>query len=84
MGRGGERGGPSLGPSKKTRDFPSAVASGVDQAYQVLPTSPEPLAEGSVSGFASILYTNAWAMNYPLWSLDADFKFRFKVRLVSA
>jgi hypothetical protein len=56
-------------------------ATGAEQAYTSLPQSPAPL-QGPVTGFASLLYTNAWAMNFPLWSLDADFRFRFRVRVV--
>ena len=34
-------------------------------------------------GWASLLYTNAWAMNFPLWSLDVDMRFRFRLQVLS-
>ena len=56
-------------------------ASGVNQTYTSLPLSPAPF-DGPVSGWASLLLTNAWAMNFPLWSLDSAYRFRFKLRVL--
>ena len=56
-------------------------ATGAEQAYTTLPLSAAPLA-GPVTGWASLLYTNAWAMNFPLWQQDANYRFRFRVRVV--
>ena len=59
------------------------TATGTDQSYTTLPLSSEPL-KGPVTGFASILTTNAWAMNFPLWCLDSSLRFRFRIRVVAS
>jgi hypothetical protein len=65
-----------------TMDAPIVCpATGINQTYVSIPLSPAPL-EGPVSGWASLLFTNAWAMNFPLWSLDTSYRFRYKLRVV--
>lgn len=62
-----------------TIDAPVLCPATDAEPYSGLPISAQPLT-GPVTGFASMLFANSWAMNYPLWSLDADFRFRFAIR----
>lgn len=62
-----------------TIDAPVICPATAAEPYSGLPISVQPLT-GPVTGFASMLFANSWAMNYPLWSIDADFRFRFVVR----
>jgi hypothetical protein len=55
-------------------------ATGDNQAYTSLPLSAAPL-QGPVTGWASVLTTNAWSMNFILFSLDKNYRFRFRIRL---
>lgn len=42
----------------------------------------EPLV-GPVEGFASLLFQNVYNTNFPLFSMDANFKYRFNLRLLA-
>lgn len=76
---------PSAGPAAggvfiDTVDAPVVCPGSRTTPYSVLPIRQKPL-PGPVTDWASMLFTNGWIMNYPLWSLDTDFRFRFALRV---
>lgn len=75
---------PAAGPDAggvfiDTRDAPVMCPGTPTVPYQVLPTRTQPLPE-AVTEWGSLLFNNLWIMNYPVWSLDSDFHFRFVLR----
>jgi len=66
-----------------TIDAPVVCPSTPSAPYTTLPFTNSPLV-GPVDGFALLLYTNAWTMNFPLWSLDSDYRFRSAVSVLPA
>ena len=40
--------------------------------------------QGPVLGFAAVLFSNIYNTNFPLYSIDAEYKFRFTVRPMAA
>lgn len=47
-----------------------------EMTTMIVPLSP---LQGRVEGMAAVLFQNAYNTNYPLYSVDADFRFRFRV-----
>lgn len=57
------------------------MAPAVGSEWETLPVHTTPPQGGPISGWVSVQFTNAWIMNYALWSIDADMRFRYVLRL---
>jgi hypothetical protein len=82
---------PSLGPSGsgttlflRTIDAPVVAPGTPTEPWTTLPFSVTPPDSDAIDRWAVVLHTNTWIMNYAVWSLDADYSFRFALEVGQA